>query len=147
MYFLVTSWTSHLHLTWTSHLNGKILTDCRGRLFRLTSWTFLVQHGWPATPRRATAQWSELGPGECKHKTETCQKTTETRCFVWFILTVFFFITLHSMHCGHLPCKGAHTTNQNRDSLSINYHGKHAQSVDTFCRNGWFMVVPTCSNW
>ena len=66
------SWTPHLHLTWTSHLNGKILTDyCRGRLqFRLTSWTFLVQHGWPATPRRTTAQWSELGPGESKHKTD-----------------------------------------------------------------------------
>lgn len=80
------SWTSHLHLTWTSHLNGKILTDdCRGRLqFRLTSWTFLVQHGWPATPRRTTAQWSELGPGESKHKTDKTWQKQLTRCFNLF---------------------------------------------------------------
>ena len=54
------------------------------------------------------------------------------------------------MHCGQLPWQRAHTTNQNRDRLSINYHQPstiNAQSVDTFCRNGWFMVVPTCSNW
>lgn len=47
------------------------------------------------------------------------------------------------MHCGHLPWQGAHTTNQNRDNLSINYQVSTPSAE--MAGSWWFQHVPTDS--